>query len=141
MAINGPILIVDDDPDDQEMIGRILKKMDIENEIKNFLDGERLLEYLRTTDEKPFIIICDINMPIMNGLQLKEAIEKDLYLRKKSIPFVYLSTTANPQQVRKAYELTVQGFFVKGQSYDALKNAITQIISYWKTSVHIDSTQ
>jgi len=141
MAINGPVLIVDDDPDDQEMIDRILKKMNLENEVKFFPDGERLLEYLRTTSDKPFIIICDINMPIMNGLQLKEAIEKDHYLRRKSIPFVYLSTTANPQQVRKAYELTVQGFFVKGQSYDALKNAITQIISYWKTSIHIDSTQ
>jgi CheY-like chemotaxis protein len=140
MSLTGPILIVDDDADDHEMIERILGKMQVENKIEKFFDGEQLLQYLRTTTEKPFIIICDINMPILNGLQIKEEIEKDLHLRKKSIPFVYLSTTANPQQVKKAYQLTVQGFFVKGQSYDALKTAIEQIISYWKMSVHIDAS-
>jgi CheY-like chemotaxis protein len=139
MSVTGPILIVDDDADDQEMIDRIISKMAVENSVRKFFDGEQLLHYLRTTHEKPFIIVCDINMPIMNGLQLKEEIEKDHFLKKKSIPFVYLTTTASPQQVRKAYELTVQGFFVKGQSYDALKAAIHQIISYWKMSTHIDT--
>jgi CheY-like chemotaxis protein len=135
----GPILIVDDDQDDQDMIERIIVNMNVENERKKFYDGEQLLQYLRTTSERPFIIICDINMPMMNGLQLKQEIEADPMLKKKSIPFVYLSTTANPQQVRKAYELTVQGFFVKGQSYDALKGSVNQIIQYWKMCVHINN--
>src|SRR4051812_2844630 len=124
MSKAGPILIVDDDPDDQDMIERIIVSMRLENERKKFYDGEELLVYLRETEDKPLIIISDINMPLMNGLQLKAEIEKDPYLKRKSIPFVYLSTTANPQQVRKAYELTVQGFFVKGQSYDALKGSV-----------------
>jgi CheY-like chemotaxis protein len=139
MPATGPIVIVDDDPDDHDMIGRVILQMKLENEVKKFFDGVQVLEYLRTTSDKPFVIICDINMPIMNGLQLKEEIEADKKLKDKSIPFVYLSTTASPQQVLKAYELTVQGFFVKGQSYDALKAAIHQIINYWKMCVHINS--
>jgi len=138
MSKTGPILIVDDDPDDQDMIERILSIMKVENVRKKFYDGEQLLAYLRTTTDKPFIIICDINMPIMNGIQVKEEIEKDISLKKKSIPFVYLSTSANPQQVKKAYELTVQGFFLKGQSYDALK-ASHQIMLYWTHCIHINS--
>ena len=139
MSKTGPILIVDDDPDDQDMIERILSNMKVENVRRKFYDGEQLLAYLRTTPEKPFIIICDINMPIMNGIQLKEEIEKDSTLKKKSIPFVYLSTSANPQQVNKAYELTVQGFFLKGQSYDALKTSLQHIIQYWTSCIHITS--
>lgn len=137
MSKSGPIIIVEDDQDDQEMIKRILSGMNVENEIKTYFDGEDALQYLKTTSEDPFIIICDINMPIVNGLRLKEEIEKDPLLKEKSIPFVYLSTSANPQQVKKAYALSTQGFFLKGQSYDALKTSVKQIIEYWKHCIHI----
>jgi CheY-like chemotaxis protein len=139
MSLTGPILFVDDDPDDHEMVERIFSRMNLVNERKAYYDGEQLLEYLRATSDDPFIIICDINMPIMNGIQLKQEIDRDPYLKRKSIPFVYLSTTANPQQVQQAYELTVQGFFLKGPSYDALKASITQIIGYWKLCVHVNN--
>lgn len=136
MAMSGPIVIVDDDPDDQEMITRVLSKMGLENPLKMFNDGEEVLQYLRTTADHPFIIICDINMPIMNGIQLKEQLDTDPALKVRSIPFVFLSTTANPEQVMKAYKLSVQGFFVKGQSYEVFKNAIHQIIEYWRKCFH-----
>jgi CheY-like chemotaxis protein len=136
MSKAGPVIIIDDDPDDQEMIGRIFSKMKLENDTRKFNDGEEALHYLRTTKDKPFLIICDINMPIMNGIQLKQEIDADPNLRLRRIPFVYLSTTANPEQVIRAYELTVQGFFVKGQSYEVLQDALQKIIEYWKTCVH-----
>lgn len=136
MSKSGPIIIIEDDPDDHEMMERILFKMNPENIIKKFYDGESALQYLLETEDDPFIIICDINMPIMNGLQLKQSIDADVRLKRKSIPFVYLSTTANPQQVRQAYELSVQGFFLKGQSYDELKNSLQQILSYWMNCIH-----
>jgi CheY-like chemotaxis protein len=139
MSRSGPVIIIDDDPDDQEMIGRIFSKMSLENPVRKFHDGEEALRYLRTTKEKPFIIICDINMPIMNGIQLKQEIDNDPQLRQKCIPFVYLSTTANPEQVLQAYSLTVQGFFVKGQSYEVLKESVHKIIAYWKTCVFPNS--
>jgi CheY-like chemotaxis protein len=113
MSRSGPVIIIDDDPDDQEMIGRIFSKMSLENPVRKFHDGEEALRYLRTTKEKPFIIICDINMPIMNGIQLKQEIDNDPQLR--------------------------QGFFVKGQSYEVLKESVHKIIAYWKTCVFPNS--
>lgn len=137
MAQSGPIIIVDDDPDDQDMIERIINQMKIDNTIKKFFDGQELLNFLRSAPEKPLLIICDINMPIVNGLQVKEEIEKDVTLKKQRIPFVFLSTTGYHTQVTKAYEFCIQGFFVKGQSYEALKGALHIIISYWRMAVHI----
>jgi CheY-like chemotaxis protein len=132
MPKTGPIIIIDDDPDDQEMIQRVFSRLGLENKILKFYDGEEALHYFEHSREQPFLILCDINMPLMNGLELKKNIEAREYLRKKTIPFVYLTTTADTDQIKKAYAMTVQGFFQKGQSYDELKDVITQIVAYWK---------
>jgi CheY-like chemotaxis protein len=131
-----PIVVIDDDPDDQEMIERVIKRIDPDLPIKKFFDGEEALHYLQHGSEQPFLILCDINMPIMNGLELKGHIDKSEYLTRKSTPFIYLTTTGNPDQVRKAYQLHVQGFFSKGQTYDELKASLYAIINYWKISKH-----
>lgn len=136
MSRTGPIVIIDDDADDHEMIERILVKLKVKNEVKKFRDGEDALEYLKHTKDKPFIIICDINMPRMNGLQLKETIDKNPVLRMKGIPFVILSTAANPKQIVQAYQQNVQGFFVKGESLSVLQNSVTRIIEYWQSCLH-----
>lgn len=136
MAKSGPIIVIDDDPDDQEMIQRVLSRLNLENEIKKFFDGEEAFQYFLHMDDKPMVILCDINMPLMNGLELKKNIESNEMLRNKRIPFVYLTTTANPDQIKQAYHQTMQGFFVKGQSYGELKETLIQIVSYWKKSEH-----
>lgn len=136
MPTKGPIVVIDDDADDQEMIERVLKRLDPSLTIKKFLDGEDALHYLQHESEQPFLILCDINMPIMNGLELKKHIEASEFLSRKSIPFIFLTTTNNTDQVKQAYHLKVQGFFNKGQSFDELKNALHQIIHYWTTSKH-----
>ena len=76
-------------------------------------------------------------MPIMNGLELKRKIEADPVLRKKSIPFIFYSTTANLETVVEAYtDLTIQGFFKKGSDYNRTKAVVKTIIEYWKDCVH-----
>lgn len=132
MSKTGPIIIIDDDPDDQEMIHRILSRLTPETELKRFYDGEEALAYFLTTKDRPFIVLCDINMPLMNGLELRKKMEADIVLKQKMIPFVFLTTTASPDQVLKAHHLSVQGFFVKGQSYNELKDTLTDIMAYWK---------
>ncbi|MFN2438469.1 MAG: response regulator, partial [Chitinophagaceae bacterium] len=104
----GPILIVDDDSDDQEIYADAIKAIGIKNEILFFGGGEDALDYLITTTEQPFIILSDINMPQMNGLQFKERIQQDNYLREKGIPFIFISTNATPSAVRQAHALSVQ---------------------------------
>ena len=136
MSKAGPIIVIDDDPDDQEMICRVLTRLKVTNEIKKFRDGEEALNYFQHTNDKPLLILCDINMPLMNGIELKRNIESNEYLKKKTMPFIYLTTPANPDQIIKAYSLSLQGFFVKGQTYDQLKDTLTQIVVYWTKCEH-----
>ena len=131
-----PIIVIDDDPDDHEMIHRALRRLDPKLAVKKFFDGEEALRYLQTTSDNPFLILCDINMPIVNGFELKKQIDSDPVLRQKCIPFVFFTTTGNSDQVRKAYELHVHGFFSKGQSYEELKTSLETIIRYWQASKH-----
>ncbi len=136
MSSQGPLIIIEDDPDDQDMIRRVLSKLELSNEVKFFADGEQALAYFQSTPDKPFLIISDINMPLMNGLELKKQIQRNESLRKKCYPFVFLTTTVTTAQVQTAYSHSVEGFFAKGQSYDELKEVLKDIITYWKKASH-----
>jgi CheY-like chemotaxis protein len=136
MSLSGPIVVIEDDPDDQEMITRAFSKLKIQNEIKVFSSGEDALAYIKSTKDKPFLIICDINMPVMNGLEVKEKLNSDHKSRMKSIPFIFLSTASNPQEIQKAYELNAQGYFMKGQSLESLQKAVKDIVDYWQVCMH-----
>lgn len=139
MPKSGPIVLVDDDTDDQEILQEVLKSLGVPNNVIVCKNGQEAEAYLRTTSDKPFLILCDINMPIINGLELRATIEADPFLKGKSIPFIFLSTTGNPAAVRKAYDLTVQGFFQKRNSYDELRDSLKMILEYWRTCLHPNS--
>jgi CheY-like chemotaxis protein len=109
MAIKGPIVIVDDDDDDHYILKRVCEKLGITSPIIFFADGKQFLDYLKSTEDKPFIILCDVNMPVMNGLELKRRIDDDEVIRKKGIPFVFFSTSAMSSIVREAFQMSVQG--------------------------------
>ncbi len=133
---NGPIILVEDDADDQEFIIDALKTLEVRNEVKIYENGQKALDYLRDTEIQPFIIISDVNLPIMNGLQLKSEIQRDSLLKAKSIPFIFLSTSADTKAVTEAFNLSVQGFFVKENTYNGIQQQLKQIIDYWKSSRH-----
>ena len=137
MAIAGPIIIVEDDADDEAVFGEILKELNIPNKIVWFIGADEALSYLRTTADQPFIIFSDVNLPKENGIEFKRRIDADAQLRKKSIPFVFYSTFLDQRAVNEAYtEMTVQGFFKKGDTYSQIKDAVRLIIDYWRICVH-----
>lgn len=136
---SGPIVIAEDDSDDQELISDALRVSKIENELRIFRNGKELYDYLCVTKEKPLIILCDINMPVMDGFQLREAIQRDEFLRRKSIPFVFLSTDASPKAVERAYDLNVQGFFKKPNSFDSFRDMLKLCIDYWCLCKHVNN--
>lgn len=136
MSIKGPIISIEDDADDQFLIKSVIDELDIANELLFFSNGVEALLYLETTRDQPFLIICDINMPVMNGLELRERIDKNEYLRRKSIPFVFLSTADNPLVIETAYSSTIQGFFKKENSFEDLKERIRVIYNYWSYCLH-----
>ena len=139
MSLQGPIISIEDDEDDQYLIGQALQRLGVVNEVIFFANGQDALHYFESTQQQPFLILCDINMPLMNGLELRQYINQSEYLRRKSIPFVFLTTAANAQLVRMAYDATVQGFYKKSPSYDGLFQQIKQIIEYWKSCLHPNS--
>jgi len=136
MTNNGPVIYLEDDPDDQDLFKEVMEGLGIVNELKVFANGVSVLDYLRTTTDQPFIIFTDVNVPIMDGLQLRTEICQDDFLKKKSIPYIFLSTNASKNAVEKAYDLQVQGFFQKPSSFEALQQMLGRIINYWKVCLH-----
>ena len=133
---DGPLIIVEDDIDDQEIIQEIFQSLGVSNPLLFFSDGFEALTYLQTTSDQPFLILCDINLPRLNGLQLREEINADDRLRKKSVPFVFYSTNASRDAVEKAYDLTVQGFFIKNSTLQELQDTLSLIVAYWSECKH-----
>jgi two-component SAPR family response regulator len=138
-SLKGPIIILEDDEDEKTILIEVMKEMQVENEIKFFTSGVELYDYLLSTNDKPFIIISDINVPRMNGLELKKAINESQTLRRKSIPFVFLSTTSVKKYVEAAYDLTAQGYFVKQNSFKDIERHLRMIFAYWRECRHTNS--
>ena len=134
---DGPIIVIDDDRDDQEILQDAFRELGILNKLVFFENTNEAFQYLLTTKDKPLIIISDINIPGKGGLKLKKEIDSDPYLRQKSIPFIYLTTFVDPRAVDIAYkELNIQGFFKKSESYEELKKELSLIVDYWKCCYH-----
>ena len=132
MNKRGPIVIIEDDTDDQEILSDIFKELDYNNKLIFFVDSVQALEYLTDTDIEPFLVLSDINMPKLNGMELREKIHNNEDLRLKSIPYLFFSTSAEQKHVIDAYSRSIQGFFVKPNNIDKLKNVIVKIVEYWQ---------
>lgn len=131
----GPIILIDDDRDDNDITREALLQTGINNEVVVFSDAYEAFDGICTIvkKERPFLIMCDINLPGMNGIELKERIDKDKELRSRSIPFVFLSTAGDEALVKEAYErCTVQGFFTKQTKMSTFVNNLKTILEYWQ---------
>ena len=135
MNKGGPIIIIEDDLDDQHMLKEIFAELNYKNEIVFFADGEKALSYLTDTSIEPFIIFSDINMPRLSGMELREKIHENEDLRIKSIPYLFFSTSAEQQHVVDAYSKSIQGFFVKPSNYAEIRETISVIVHYWTKCV------
>jgi len=129
---NGPVIVIEDDMDDQETLGEIFKKLNYQNKVLFFRDGLAALDHINISDNLPFLILSDINMPKLNGFELREKLKTDAKLSNKCIPYLFFSTAANQKSVIDVYSLSVQGFFVKPNSMQELEKTISIIMEYWR---------
>lgn len=132
MNKSGPIIVIEDDMDDQQVLNEIFKELNFSNEIIYFGDGEKALDYLSGSATEPFIILSDINMPRLNGIELREKIHTNEDLRIKCIPYLFFTTSAEQKYVVDAYSKSVQGFFVKPNNMAKLNRTIKIIVEYWQ---------
>jgi CheY-like chemotaxis protein len=138
--VAGPIIIVEDDEDDMDVVEAVLKELNIPNKTIWFQKCMDALNFLQASNEQPFLIISDVNLPGCSGVEFKRLIDQDDKLRKKSIPFVFFSTSAAKSHVDEAYlKLTVQGYFPKGNSYQETKDIVRAMFEYWRFCKHPNS--
>jgi CheY-like chemotaxis protein len=127
----GPIVIVDDDDDDKEIIELVWKDLPYKNQLVFFRTGEQVLKFLKTEEVIPFLILCDVNIPKMDGFELKRRLLTDDSLHYQSIPFIFWSSEVSTAQIKKSYDLGGNGFFVKENKIDYVKTFLSCIMEYW----------
>jgi CheY-like chemotaxis protein len=135
MDKSGPIIIIDDSEEDQRIYVEIFKDLNFENELLFYSDGTQALEFLNKTEKVPFLVISDINMPKMNGFELRAQIYENQKLSIMCVPFLFFSTGVDKKAVYDAYAMSVQGFFRKPMSYDDLSKTMKNIMVYWKECI------
>jgi CheY-like chemotaxis protein len=132
MNKQGPIIVVEDDIEDQEMLADVFQQLQTKNQVIFFPDGFEAYEFLKTTREQPFLILSDLNMPKLSGFALRDMVHNNEDLRLKCIPYLFFTTSAEQRHIADAYSKSVQGFFTKPNSYLELVRIIKNIIEYWK---------
>ena len=132
MNKSGPIVIIDDDTDDQELLRELFSDLKLNNEVCIFPDGESAIEFLSTSDAHPFLIVSDIKMPKMDGFELRNLLSS-ISETLRLTPFVFFTTGSTPQVLNHAYSLSVQGIFQKPVRYAHWKETVQNIIQYWSS--------
>ena len=132
MNKDGDIIIIEDDLDDQLLIEQAFQELGYTNKRIYFPDGLEALIYLNGQTPLPFIILSDINLPKLDGLQLRRKLRENVSLNLKCIPYLFFTTALNQDMVIEAYSTSAQGFFVKPSDFNEIKQTLKFIIEYWK---------
>ncbi|MBX2991193.1 MAG: response regulator [Bacteroidetes bacterium] len=133
MKTDETILLVEDDVVDAMTVKRALREINVTNNLVVKANGEEALSYLRDTgNPRPCIIILDLNMPKMNGLELLKALKQDEHLRR--IPAVVLTTSKAEQDRFESFNLSVAGYMIKPVEYPQFVDVVRNINLYWTLS-------
>ena len=128
----GPIIVVEDDLDDQELLSEVFKSLNHHREVKFFADGYEALNFIESSDTAPFLILSDVNMPRINGFELRKKLSNSAKLNVRIIPFLFLTTGAQKEAVETVYADSAQGFFIKPSSLREFQKIIRKILDYWE---------
>lgn len=133
MRLNKPILLVEDDVVDQMTVQRALRDLKIANRLDIAGDGEEAIAYLTNSEkEKPGIILLDLNMPRMNGIEFLRMMKQDESL--KTIPVVVLTTSREVKDRVDSFNLGIAGYMVKPVDYMQFVEVVRAISIYWTAS-------
>ena len=125
------ILIAEDDEGHAALIKKNLKRSGISNEIIRFRDGQEVLDFFKGTHEnafekeKPYLLLLDIRMPKIDGVEVLRTIKQDEQLR--TIPVIMITTTDDPREVERCHNIGCSNYIAKPIDYDSFVNAIRQL--------------
>jgi len=125
------ILLVEDNQDDAELTIRALKKYNLANHLLHLQDGEEALNFLfaSTGNSLPKIILLDIKMPKVDGIEVLRKIKADPY--RKIIPVVVLTSSKEERDIIESYKLGVNAYIVKPVEFDKFVKAVSEIGFFW----------
>ena len=134
---NDGVLIVEDNATDAELTMRELKKHNLANNLVWVKDGAEALDFLfargryadRSINSKPKIILLDLRLPKVDGLELLAKIKADP--RTREIPVVVLTSSKEDKDIKESYKLGANSFIVKPVNFDSFSEVVTQIGLYW----------
>jgi len=130
---NKPILLVEDDRVDALTVKRALKELKVTNRLDVVGNGEEALAFLRDEkNEKPGIILLDLNMPRMNGIEFLKIAKQDAGLKR--IPVVVLTTSKEEEDKVDSFNLGVAGYMIKPVDYLQFVEVVRTIELYWTLS-------
>ena len=123
------ILLIEDDAIEVMKFNRVLSTMDVKHKIIEANNGEEALTILKVKEIIPDIIILDLNMPKINGIEFLEILKGDDHL--KYIPSIILTTSNNRKDVMECYRLGIAGYLLKPLKYDDYVDRVKKLIEYW----------
>jgi CheY-like chemotaxis protein len=137
MTNQKPILLVEDDRVDAMTVKRAIRQIKMHHSLIHAENGEEALEYLKNpSNEKPWIILLDLNMPKMNGIEFLQVAKRDEVL--KSIPVVILTTSKEQQDRIESFKFGVAGYMIKPVDYSQFVEMMQAIKMYWTLSQQPD---
>ncbi|MGG1947528.1 response regulator [Trinickia sp. NRRL B-1857] len=130
---NKPILVVEDDDVDVMTIRRALKEIHVTNPVVRQENGENAIAYLRDKQNTmPCIILLDLNMPVMSGIEFLEVVKNDEHLKR--IPVVVLTTSKEQEDKVDSFNFSVAGYMAKPVDYRQFVDVMRSIDVYWSLS-------
>jgi two-component system response regulator len=124
------LLLVEDNPSDEELTLHVLQKNNLANRIQVVRDGAEALEFLfGSNGNVPRLILLDLKLPLLGGLELLSRIKADT--RTKTIPVVVLTSSREDTDLRACYELGVNSYIVKPVDFAQFTESIRQLGLYW----------
>jgi CheY-like chemotaxis protein len=132
-----PVLLVEDDAVDAMSVKRAFQFLHIQNELIHAENGEEALKYLRNKDKtKPQIILLDLNMPRMGGIEFMKIAKADGAM--KNIPVIVLTTSRAEQDRTETFNLGVAGYIMKPMEHQEFIGMMDKIHQYWEMTLFPD---
>ncbi|MFC2110221.1 response regulator [Bacteroidota bacterium] len=126
------ILLIEDDTIEVMKLNRTISKLTLNHKVIEKNNGEEALDYLKSTTLVPDIILLDLNMPKMNGVEFLSVLRNDPVL--KYIPTIILTTSNNQKDLLDCYNLGITGYIIKPLKYDDYVSKLEKLLAYWSVN-------
>lgn len=126
------VLFIEDDTIETMKLQRTVSKLQLKHNIIEAKNGEQALEILKSSSKLPDIILLDLNMPRMNGIEFLKILKADTNF--KYLPTIILTTSENRADLLECYKVGIAGYVIKPLKYEDYEQKLKKVFEYWDTN-------